>query len=384
MSNYRDDSTDLAVASDSTWLGLSAITESAARIAAVLLVAIGVTHVDAATAADEAADRRIFLVQDAAQVADAAPDRLHAAVLVADGARMTDGLSEVRLLLHEDAAQAVEHISHAIGATLEDSARASGAVEDARTSRVRAEDAARISDDAVYRVRESAAETATAGDHAQDRLAGRSLTSDAAMIADSVEDSRDAASALAIDGARGASLVVDRLHAADLVADLALADALMVGEVGIGQAWTAGVDGWAMTRYAPFAFEQLTVIDGVAYGVTEAGVFALDGGAGEIEAIITTGKLDIGRGVLAHPIALYAHGELDGTAEVAVTTTQRGTIEQYDYPLQMRPGPEMTAGRAVFGRGLRGARFAFELRMAGERALFNNLRIEAMPTQRRM
>ena len=384
MSNYRDDSTDLAVASDSTWLGLSAITESAARIAAVLLVAIGVTHVDAATAADEAADRRIFLVQDAAQVADAAPDRLHAAVLVADGARMTDGLSEVRLLLHEDAAQAVEHISHAIGATLEDSARASGAVEDARTSRVRAEDAARISDDAVYRVRESAAETATAGDHAQDRLAGRSLTSDAAMIADSVEDSRDAASALAIDGARGASLVVDRLHAADLVADLALADALMVGEVGIGQAWTAGVDGWAMTRYAPFAFEQLTVIDGVAYGVTEAGVFALDGGAGEIEAIITTGKLDIGRGVLAHPIALYAQGELDGTAEVAVTTTQRGTIEQYDYPLQMRPGPEMTAGRAVFGRGLRGVRFAFELRMAGERALFNDLRIEAMPTQRRM
>lgn len=384
MSNYRDDSTDLAVASDSTWLGLSAITESAARIAAVLLVAIGVTHVDAATAADEAADRRIFLVQDAAQVADAAPDRLHAAVLVADGARMTDGLSEVRLLLHEDAAQAVEHISHAIGAALEDSARASGAVEDARTSRVRAEDAVRISDDAVYRVRESAAETATAGDHAQDRLAGRSLTADAAMIADSVEDSRDAASALAIDGARGASMVFDRLHAADLVADLALADSLMVGEVGIGQAWTAGVDGWAMTRYAPFAFEQLTVIDGVAYGVTEAGVFALDGGAGEIEAIVTTGKLDIGRGVLAHPIALYAQGELDGTAEVAVTTTQRGTIEQYDYPLQMRPGPEMTAGRAVFGRGLRGVHFAFELRMAGERALFNDLRIEAMPTQRRM
>jgi len=63
MSNYRDDSTDLAVASDSTWLGLSAITESAARIAAVLLVAIGVTHVDAATAADEAADRRIFLTR---------------------------------------------------------------------------------------------------------------------------------------------------------------------------------------------------------------------------------------------------------------------------------------------------------------------------------
>ena len=384
MSNYRDDSTELAVASDSTWLGLSAITESAARIAAALLVAVGVLHTDGAAAAEEVIDRRTYTIEDVAQATDEAPGRMRAAALLADSARVTDGLSGVRALLHEDSAQAVEQVSHTIGAALEDGASAADAIQDARTGRVTAEDAARVSDDAVYRVRESVADTATAGDAALGRLSGFSLTSDAAMIADSVEDSRDAASALAIDGARGASLVVDRLHAADLVADLALADALMVGEVGIGQAWTAGVDGWAMTRYAPFAFEQLTVIDGVAYGVTEAGVFALDGGAGEIEAIITTGKLDIGRGVLAHPIALYAQGELDGTAEVAVTTTQRGTIEQYDYPLQMRPGPEMTAGRAVFGRGLRGVRFAFELRMAGERALFNDLRIEAMPTKRRM
>ena len=384
MSNYRDDSTDLAVASDSTWLGLSAITESTARIAAVLLVAVGVLHTDGAAAAEEVIDRRTYTIEDVAQATDEVPGRMRAAVLLADSARVTDGLSGVRALLHEDSAQAVEQVSHTIGAVLEDGASAAEAIQDARTSRVTTEDAVRVSDDAVYRVRESVADTATADDHAQDRLAGRSLTSDAAMIADSVEDSRDAASALAIDGARGVSMVFDRLHAADLVADLALADALMVGEVGIGQAWTAGVDGWAMTRYAPYAFQQLAVIDGVAYGVTEAGVFALDGGAGEIEAIVTTGKLDIGRGVLAHPIALYAQGELDGTAEVAVTTTQRGTIEQYDYPLQMRQGPEMTTGRAVFGRGLRGMRFAFELRMAGERGLFNDLRIEAMPTKRRM
>ncbi|WP_297360293.1 hypothetical protein [Thauera sp.] len=384
MSNYRDDSTDLAVASDSTWLGLSAITESAARIAAVLLVAIGVLHTDGAAAAEEVIDRRTYTIEDVAQATDEAPGRMRAAVLLADSARVTDGLSGVRALLHEDSAQAVEQVSHTIGAVLEDGASAAEAIQDARTSRVTTEDAVRVSDDAVYRARESVADTATADDHAQDRLAGRSLTSDAAMIADSVEDDRGAAVALAIDGARGSSMVFDRLRAADLVADLALADALIVGEVGAGQAWAAGVDGWAMTRYAPYAFQQLAVIDGIAYGVTEAGVFALDGGAGEIEAIITTGKLDIGRGVLAHPIALYAQGEIDGTAEVTVTTTQRGTTEQYDYPLQMRPGPGMTAGRAVFGRGLRGARFAFELRMSGERGLFNDLRIEAMPTKRRM
>ena len=384
MSNYRDDSVEIAVASDSTWLGLSAITESTARIAAVLLVAVGVLHTDGAAAAEEVIDRRTYTIEDVAQATDEAPGRMRAAVLLADSARVTDGLSGVRALLHEDSAQAVEQVSHTIGAVLEDGASTAEAIQDARTSRVTTEDAVRVSDDAVYRVRESVADTAAAGDAALGRLSGFSLTTDAATIAETVEDDRSAAAMLAIDGARGASLVIDRLHAADLAADLALADSLMVGEVGIGQAWIAGVDGWAMTRYAPYAFQQLAVIDGVAYGVTEAGVFALDGGAGEIEAIITTGKLDIGRGVLAHPIALYAQGELDGTAEVAVTTTQRGTIEQYDYPLQMRPGPEMTAGRAVFGRGLRGARFAFELRVSGERALFNDLRIEAMPTKRRM
>lgn len=384
MSNYRDDSVDLAVASDSTWLGLSAITESAAKIAAVLLVAIGVLHADGATAADEVVDRRTFLVEDVAQAADEAPGRMRAAVLLADSARVTDSLSGARALLHEDSAQLAELVSHTIGAVLDDGATAADAVQAARTSRATSIDAARITDEAVHRTRESVADTATAGDAALGRLSGFSLTTDAATIAETVEDDRSAPAMLAIDSARGASLVIDRLHASDLVDDLALADALMVGEVGIGQAWTAGVDGWAMTRYAPYAFQQLAAIDGVAYGVTEAGVFALDGGAGEIEAIVTTGKLDIGSGVLAHPIALYAQGELDGAAEVAVTTTQRGTTEQYDYPLQMRPGPEMTAGRAVFGRGLRGARFAFELRVSGERALFNDLRIEAMPTKRRM
>ena len=267
---------------------------------------------------------------------------------------------------------------------LEDGASAAEAIQDARTSRVTTEDAVRVSEDAVYRVLESVADTATAGDAALGRLSGFSLTTDAATIAETVDENRSAAAMFAIDSARGAGLVVDRLHAADLVVDLALVDARTLGESGVGQAWTADVDGWPMSRYEPYAFSQLAVIDGIAYGLTDAGVFALDGGAGEIEAIVTTGKLDIGRGVLAHPIALYAQGELDGAAEVAVTTTQRGTTEQYDYPLQMRPGPEMTAGRAVFGRGLRGARFAFELRVSGERALFNDLRIEAMPTKRRM
>lgn len=384
MSNYRDDSVDLAVASDSTWLGLNALVESIARIAAVLVVAVGVLHTDGAVAAEEVIDRRTHTLEDFAQAADEAPGRMRAAVLLADSARVTDSLSGARALLHEDSAQLGELVSHTIGAVLDDGATAADAVQAARTSRATAIDAAQVSDAAVYRVRESLTDTATAGDAAQGKLTGRNLTTDTATVADAVEDGRSAPAMLAIDKALASSAVIDRLHAVDLVTDLALADAIMEGGPISGQAWTAHLDGWPMSRYEPYAFQQLAVIDGTPYGVTDAGVFALGGGVGEIEGRITTGKLDIGRGVLAHPIALYAQGELDGTAEVAVTTTQSGAPEQYDYPLQMRPGPETTTGRAVFGRGLRGVRFAFELRVAAERALFNDLRIEAMPTKRRM
>ena len=384
MSNYRDDSVDLAVASDSTWLGLNALVESIARIAAVLLVAVGVLHTDGAVAAEEVIDRRTHAIEDFAQAADEAPGRMRAAVLLADSARVTDSLSGARALLHEDSAQLGELVSHTIGAVLDDVATASDAVMAARTSRATSIDVARITDEAVHRMRESVADLATAGDASQGRMIGRGLTMDTATAADAVEDGRSAPAMLAIDDAHASSTVLDRLHAVDLVTDLALADAIMSGETAAGQAWTAHLDGWPMSRYEPYLFQQLAVIDGVPYGATDAGVFALDGGDGEIEASITTGRLDIGRGVLAHPIALYAQGELDGAAEVAVTTTQSGAPEQYDYPLQMRPGPETTTGRAVFGRGLRGVRFAFELRLAADRALFNDLRIEAMPTKRRM
>ena len=96
MSNYRDDSVDLAVASDSTWLGLSAITESTARIAAVLLVAVGVLHTDGAAAAEEVIDRRTYTIEDVAQATDEAPGRMRAAVLLADSARVRRSISRSR------------------------------------------------------------------------------------------------------------------------------------------------------------------------------------------------------------------------------------------------------------------------------------------------
>lgn len=54
MSSYRDDSHDIAVASDSTWVGLTSIIEDTAKAVATLIVCIGVLHADSAVASDQA------------------------------------------------------------------------------------------------------------------------------------------------------------------------------------------------------------------------------------------------------------------------------------------------------------------------------------------
>lgn len=51
-----------------------------------------------------------------------------------------------------------------------------------------------------------------------------------------------------------------------------------------------------MSRYAPYTFRSLAVIDGQLYGIAEDGVYALDGDSQPVAGRIATGKLDIGQG----------------------------------------------------------------------------------------
>ena len=78
MSNYRDDTTDTAIAVDSTWAGLSAITDNTARMKELFIVAIAALSINSAVASDEISWRSVFYVEDAAVVNDAATHRLTA------------------------------------------------------------------------------------------------------------------------------------------------------------------------------------------------------------------------------------------------------------------------------------------------------------------
>ncbi|MEG6544784.1 hypothetical protein V6C59_02715 [Acinetobacter bereziniae] len=174
--------------------------------------------------------------------------------------------------------------------------------------------------------------------------------------------------------------------AKQLVNDLVFIEDDSSKEKQYGYAWTANVDTWAMSRYQDYGFSELAVINGVLYGVSEDGVYQLD--AKElIEAKLVTGQLDLGQGQLVHPLGAYLEYELSGNTrklEIGVSTTQSGTKQTYYYLLPTEKADYLTNGRVLFGRGLRGRHFAFEIKISGEHGYINDLNIDVSATKRRV
>lgn len=384
MSNYRDDSNDTAVIGDETWLGLSAIAEDTAMIAAALIFGLGVMHADTATASDQVLDRAHHVVIDSAVAHDQAMGRLNAKQLSADTARVSDQAPGRARILLTDSARATDEVVEALSQLVSDGASISDQVLAQRRSATLVADGARITDAALQFASQLVEDEAGAGDWAGGGMRARVLMTDAATVGDEVLDDHRAHAAVLVDTARVAGEVFDYLSARDLVVDVALVQDVVLGAgADGGQAWTANMDSWALSRYAPYTFLGLAVVDGVLYGMAEDGVYALTGGADAVAGSITTGKMDVGRGSLVHPVAAYLEYELEGTAEMDVTTTQSGAAQTYTYPLAHERADELTNGRFIFGRGLRGRHFSFTLRLTGQRAHINDLRVDATQTRRR-
>ncbi|MFW4859018.1 hypothetical protein ACOAP9_04810 [Pseudomonas aeruginosa] len=387
MSDYRDDSNDTAVISDTTWLGLSAVSEGTARISETVLYGLLVLHIDTAAVSDEAIDRPAHLLADQATISDAASDQLRARVLVVDTATAADRVTGTLRVLHVDDALVSDGVLDRVRGLTVDGATVADEAFGTRHAFTLVLDAARISDSTGQAASVLVEDAATVSDQATGALHGRVLLVDGASLADEVVDAHQAVQALLVDGASIVALVLDHLAARDLVSDAVVIEDITVGgDQDGGQAWTANVDSWAMSRYAPYTFRSLAVIDGRLYGIAEDGVYALDGDSQPVAGRIATGKLDIGQGALVHPHSAYLEYALDadGTVAMDVTTTQSGSAATYSYPLESEPASELTNGRFKFGRGLRGRHFTFTLRLTGRHGYINDLSVESAPTNRRV
>ena len=384
MSNYRDDTQETAVASDFTWAGLGSIAEESARIVGTLAFGLMVMHASSAVAADEVFDSAVGIIVEQAVASDAVLDAKRAQSLTDERGKVVERWSGVLRVVHEDAATAIDTTLDAMRAVTIEQARIADEVIPQRRVAVLVSETARASDTTSQVATELLEDSAAAADEATGRLRAKVLAVESATLADETFGGQQTAAPV-VERARIAATVTDHLAARDIVADGATAeDGTWSNLPDAGQAWTANADIWAMSRYAPYSFSSLAVIDGVAYGMAADGVYALDGGAETISGRIQTGKLDIGQGGLVHPLAAYLEYELDGTAEMDVTTTQSGQAETYTYTLPQEVAGELTNGRFVFGRGLRGRHFSFALRITGTHGYINDLSVNSAPTKRRV
>ncbi|MFW1850116.1 hypothetical protein ACG9XR_06030 [Acinetobacter guillouiae] len=182
------------------------------------------------------------------------------------------------------------------------------------------------------------------------------------------------------------SEIYDHLIAKQWIFDTAFIEDEVQKNNAVGGAWTANADNWAMSRYEGYNFTEICVIDGKLYGVNELGVFVLDANT-HIQAKIKTGKLDLGNGNLVHPIGAYLEYELSGISkniEIGVKTTQSGNEQVYFYKLPHEQSNYLTNGRVLFGRGLRGRHFSFEINVNGDHGYINDINIDIAATKRRV
>lgn len=212
----------------------------------------------------------------------------------------------------------------------------------------------------------------------------RSVAADTATALDFIQFGRGSKTVVLNDKALLGDFVVGTLRGFTTVADIAvITDESILPKLDGFSAWTSNTETWAMSRYEGLPVNRLTVINGVVYGESDDGVYRMDISDEIVSANVTTGKIDFGDS-LVHPSAAYLEYETDGNINMQVVTTQSGQAANYQYLLPKETARNLTNGRILFGRGLRGRHFTFVLNISAKEGYINNLSIEALPTKRRV
>lgn len=305
-------------------------------------------------------------VTASAGVLDSVLDRLHAVQLIADSVQAQD-----------------EQVSSTI-VVINDSAAAYDQVFAKRNVVSMVSDSVKAADNLLFNRMEVLTDSAVADSLIAGKLNARGVIIDSGTIDDIVIDNI-IQSVTITDSALIADSVIDKLDTAVLIIDGAVIEDITIDSGGLqGQAWTANVDSWAMSRYNPYNYNRLVVINDVLYGEADDGIYQLNQEVYPVVASVKTGKMDLGNGQMTHPAYAYLEYELDGNASMIVSSTQKGVEQQFTYVLPNELASELTNGRFVFGRGLRGRHFSFELIMVGTHGHINDLSIEHAPTSRRV
>ena len=384
MSNYRDDMNDTLRLQGATVSKLHDTGESTVRLRDDVVHQLQTLTDDSVALSGVFTDRATIARSDGVALGDAVFGAATKRSTITEKVHIGDAIILKGKSLVAESIALADDTKHAAVARVRDGAAFSDEVLGRRRVVQLVVDGVRLNDAAPRIAREMVADGIVVSDAYSGKLRATGFFFDSIALA--AEDDTDTTTGgLLVERLRITDEVVGMLHARNTVTDgLALWDeVLQTGDYG--QAWTASTDSWAMSRFAPFTFTSMAVIDGVAYGTGAGGVFALDGNDETMTALLRTGKLDVTNGTLVRLVEAPMEYELDGTAALDVTETQNGVApETYTYEPDARDALVLTNSRFQLGRGLKGRHFTFALSLQGRRGYINDLRVTVAPSKRSM
>ena len=384
MSNYRDDITEIAIASDKTWLNLGVITEEIAKATATTFFFLSVLVSESTAAQDNVFSYRGYTTYETARVEDLVYGNKTTFSLTSESTKAKDYIfSNFSSLTIEQATLTDSDLSR-IRSMVSERVKAQDFDLSKRYVSYTVQEKAKVWDRAFAYQASQVIESAQPEDSIYTKLNAFNLVEETLTTTDT-DLSAVTNYSLTVESITAYDAVFGVLNAHSLVIETAYASDQMLLHENLGQAWVVNTDTWAMSRYAPFSFEGVAVINGKLYTWNDQGVY-LSGVEGEpIDAKIQTGKLDFGD-ALVHPTAAYLEYQMSGPDKemyIAVTTTQSGQPTTYQYILPKEQSDYLTNGRVLFGRGLRGRHFSFDVALQATSAQINALSIEYTPTVRR-
>lgn len=386
MAIYRDDALDSLHLSDSTWAWMKAIAEDQVVFSDSNLSRIKAHLEDSFSLADEITQTgAISTAVDGFNLSDQITGQRIARGLVSDQVKLFDAAYSFTAENIEDQFTLDDFTLSTTLALSTDSIHFVESISGQRYSKILSNDQFKLTDLANTVASEQVVDSILLGDFTQDKLRSQSYLIDSISFGDqdlsSVQLHSHAIDSLQL-GDSTQSKLTGRTNSNDY---LSLYDEIKDSKI-YGQAWTANTDTWAMSRYMPFSFDGLTVINDKLYGWNDKGVFLMGKPDHLIHGLIETGKLDFGDS-LVHPTAAYLEYEMSGQGKqlsIAVTSTQSGKPITYTYTLPNEEADHLTNGRVLFGRGLRGRHFSFTISIAATSAQINALSMDFTKTTRRI
>ena len=383
---YRDDIQETAVFADTAFLVFGVIAEDGARVGDGIRSGIGLAVAETATADDGSADNAAVMVRDVLLVGDGVQVDVGAVAVAHERLRSVDTLNLIQVLLAHEQARLGDGVFDGGASSATEYGRLLDKGLSAISFGVLAADKAKLRGRGLWVSTNACDDSALVADSGMVAAQVRGVGNETGKLAD-VAMAMLGVQVQAQAQAKATDAVVTWVHAGNMAHDMqVLVDGNVSDDASASVAWTASVDGWGMSRYMSLPFRGVAVVDGVLHGWSRNGVFALDGADEEMTAWVSTGKVDVGNGILAHPVASYLEYELadDGVAELVVSSTQSGKRQEFVYSLAAERSNELTNGRFMLGRGLRGRHFGFELRLMGKQAHINDWALDVVPTKRRV